>query len=249
MSAANPLASAIHKTYDQMSDEERRAWDRACEQVRRMPSGRGICRPASARTLRVVVDGRQANPQGFPSKLLPALDEVRAMLDGLRLGSWHWYKVGDRHNPAGTFVVTFDDGSPGYRGHHDGLAAWLDEVRPGWRAAPAPKQARAKVAKVAEPAPAEPEPVPAQEPEPAPVTDAPTVELDEVAHTSRAAGVLSATPELAAYLSRLVYGPKVDYARAFAEHLLTGAPAPADPGADWSAKVRAKVARYARSAA
>ena len=48
------------------------------------------------------------------------------------------------------------------------------------------------------------------------------------------------------WLDRLVYAPKADYARAYATHLLTGAPAPSDPGAEWAGKARARLERIVR---
>jgi hypothetical protein len=47
------------------------------------------------------------------------------------------------------------------------------------------------------------------------------------------------------YLNRLVYPPKRDYAVAWLEHTLNGAPAPADPGAEWADKVRRRVDKLA----
>lgn len=44
------------------------------------------------------------------------------------------------------------------------------------------------------------------------------------------------------WLSRLVFGEKASYARAWAEHVLLGADAPADPGAEWAVKARKRLA-------
>lgn len=46
---------------------------------------------------------------------------------------------------------------------------------------------------------------------------------------------------VAAWLERLVYGPKKDYARAWAEHTFCGGPVPADPGAPWAEKARKRM--------
>lgn len=46
---------------------------------------------------------------------------------------------------------------------------------------------------------------------------------------------------VAAWLERLVYGPKKDYARAWAEHTFCGGPMPADPGAPWAEKARRRM--------
>jgi hypothetical protein len=48
---------------------------------------------------------------------------------------------------------------------------------------------------------------------------------------------------LDAYLGRLIYGPKKDYAAALAAHLQAGAPRPDDPGKDWARKVETKLER------
>lgn len=50
------------------------------------------------------------------------------------------------------------------------------------------------------------------------------------------------------YLRRLVFAPKRDYAAAWIAHVVRGQEAPADPGAEWADKVRARVAKLARDA-
>lgn len=50
------------------------------------------------------------------------------------------------------------------------------------------------------------------------------------------------------YLNRLVYKPKRDYAVKWLEHVLEGTSAPADPGHEWAHKVRARVAKLAKTA-
>lgn len=49
--------------------------------------------------------------------------------------------------------------------------------------------------------------------------------------------------EVCDWLSRLVHEPKREYARAYCAHVLDGAPAPADPGADWAVKARKRADR------
>lgn len=51
------------------------------------------------------------------------------------------------------------------------------------------------------------------------------------------------------WIGRLVYQPKADYARAYAEHVLCGRKAPADPGAEWADKVRRRFGRVAKPSA
>lgn len=120
----------------------------------------------------------------------------------------------------------------------------------------------AKVAKVAaskakvtpRPAPAKVAPVPAvvERVEPVPAAVAVAERADDCAQCGAvcvcAEVELSrqATPGLAAYLDRLVYGPKKEYAAAWAAHVVFGAPSPADPGTPWAPKVRAKVERWSR---
>lgn len=59
--------------------------------------------------------------------------------------------------------------------------------------------------------------------------------------------VIESVPVLPAaveeWLGRLVFGPKADYARAYVAHLLSGAPAPEDPGAEWAEKARKRAVR------
>lgn len=62
--------------------------------------------------------------------------------------------------------------------------------------------------------------------------------------TSTPAG---ASDRLAAYLGRLVHGPKVDYASALAAALLQGTATPEEPAAEWGPKVTAKVTRLCAS--
>jgi hypothetical protein len=58
------------------------------------------------------------------------------------------------------------------------------------------------------------------------------------------------TPELAAYLERLVHPARKAYASAYADHILKGAAAPKLPSAldrETARKIQGKVARYAKS--
>jgi hypothetical protein len=51
------------------------------------------------------------------------------------------------------------------------------------------------------------------------------------------------------WLAGLVYEAKRDYARQYLEHILCGAPAPANPGAEWADKARKRADRLAEKAA
>lgn len=80
---------------------------------------------------------------------------------------------------------------------------------------------------------------------PAPVVVVPPVPTVPLVAPVQPATVVDVPGELpacvAAWLERLVYGPKAKYARAWAEHTFCGAPAPADPGAEWAAKARRRM--------
>lgn len=130
-----------------------------------------------------------------------------------------------------TDAVTLPDGALGElatAGRHYAARAAVAGDAP----APAAKPRRPRAV-----APAAPEAAPVVEPavvveEPAP----PVAPVVEPVAASLPASIVE-------WLDRLVFADKRAYAHAWAEHVVCGADAPADPGTDWAAKARSRCAR------
>ena len=166
---------------------------------------------------------RDAKPTGWPAKHAGTLAELRRRFLAGTVELWSWYPKGapaKGGRPAlepGTVELDMGDGTT-WAGTLDELAALL-EVAP------------VKVTRAARPTLATASKV------------RPPVELDDVAHPTPAAARAEGSM-LDAYLARLVHPPKQAYAAAYAAHLVDGAPAPAEPDAEWADSVRRKVTRY-----
>lgn len=213
---------------------------RECPKVRPL----GVLKVGTGARKHLGIDGvPMGYPTGVGAKVRPAFDEVRRMLDGLRLGCWN---LAD-----GVFSVTFDDGRDGFRGPVAELPAWVDEVRPGWRDAPKV----AKVPAVKRPTVAPSAPVVAVEaPAVVPAPSVPEVRVSAAETVKAPAAVVSnACPDgcglpepVCEYLARLIHPPKAEYARRYVVARLEGGELPKDPGAPWADKVRVKVDRLVK---
>lgn len=155
-------------------------------------------------------------PVGWPVKHRPALDQVRKLVAADRGLRWTWYRKQGDGPDRPKGCFVFD--------HADGTAQvflTVDDLAREIGTASV-KATRKPVVKAA--------PKDAEVVAPAPVVE-----------------IRGDLPEaIEEWLARLVFGPKCDYARAYAAAIVTGSQFPVDPGTDWARKARVKVDRLAR---